>query len=115
MTVTLQRTVGSAQATRYVGVADWWGRHVWLERGGARSSLPYRGEDQLTTFAWGRRGIGSRELSRSILHDVTGSVALAERLCRDFTHDVVAQLPDVGFELDREQVLAWLAGQRAVA
>jgi hypothetical protein len=115
MTVTLPRTVRSSQTTRYVGVADWWGRHVWLERGGTRSSLPYRGEDPLTIFAWGRRGIGARELSRSILHDATGSVALAERLCRDFTHEVVAELPDVGFELDREQVLAWLASRRSAA
>jgi hypothetical protein len=115
MTVTIHRTIAPAQPTRYVGVADWWGRHVWLERGGTRSSLPYRGEDQLTTFAWGRRGIGARELSRSILHDATGSVALAERLCRDFTHEVVADLPDVGFELDREQVLSWLDSRRAAA
>jgi hypothetical protein len=115
MTVTVQRTVAPTKSTRYVGVADWWGRHVWLERGGTRSSLPYRGDDPLTTFAWGRRGIGARELSRSILHDATGSVALAERLCREFTHDVVAELPDLGFELDRDQVLAWLASRRRVA
>ena len=114
MTATIG-TVAQQQATRYVGVADWWGRHVWLERGGARASLPYRGEDQLAAFAWGRRGIGARELSRSILHDATGSVALANRLCREFTHDVVAELPDVGFELDRRQVLAWLADRRAGA
>ena len=112
MTATIG-TVAQQEATRYVGVADWWGRHVWLERGGARASLPYRGEDQLAAFAWGRRGIGARELSRSILHDATGSVALANRLCREFTHDVVAELPDVGFELDRRQVLAWLADRRA--
>lgn len=115
MTVTIQRTVVPTRSTRYVGVADWWGRHVWLERGGTRGSLPYRGDDPLTTFAWGRRGIGARELSRSILHDATGSVALADRLCRDFTHDVVAELPDIGFELDRDQVLAWLASQRRAA
>ena|SRR6185312_14362419 len=114
MTATIGR-VAQQHATRYVGVADWWGRHVWLERGGARASLPYRGEDQLAAFAWGRRGIGARELSRSILHDATGSVALANRLCREFTHDVVAELPDVGFELDRRQVLAWLADRRAAA
>ena len=115
MTATIDRSVAQHQATRYVGVADWWGRHVWLERGGTRSSLPYRGEDPLAVFAWGRRGIGARELSRSILHDATGSVALANLLCREFTHDVVAELPDVGFELDRQQVLAWLADRPAAA
>ena len=116
MTATIDRTVAQQQVTRYMGVADWWGRHVWLERDGTRaSSMPYRGEDPLATFAWGRRGIGARELSRSILHDATGSVALADLLCREFTHDVVADLPEVGFGLDRRQVLAWLAGRRAAA
>jgi Family of unknown function (DUF6166) len=114
MTATVDRTVAQ-QTTRYVAVADWWGRHVWLERGGTRGSLPYRGEDPLAVFAWGRRGIGARELSRSILHDATGSVALADRLCREFTHDVVADLPEVGFELDRQEVLAWLAERHAAA
>ena len=37
------------------------------------------------------------------------------RLCRDFTHEVIADLPDVGFELDREQVLSWLDSRRAAA
>jgi hypothetical protein len=115
MTTTAKRTIAPVRSTRYVGLADWWGRHVWLERGGARSSLPYRGEDQMVAFAWGRRGIGARELSRSILHDATGSVALAERFCREFTLEVVAELPEVGFELDRDQVLDWLAGRRAAA
>jgi hypothetical protein len=115
MTAAISHTVTPLQATRYVGVADWWGRHVWLERGGARRSLPYRGEDPLATFAWGRRGIGARELSRSILHDATGSVALANRLCRDFTHEVVSELPDVGFELEREQVLDWLEEHHTAA
>jgi hypothetical protein len=115
MSATIHRTVTPFQTTRYVGVADWWGRHVWLERAGARRSLPYHGDDPLAAFAWGRRGIGARELSRSIIHDATGSTALAERLCRDFTHEVVAQLPEVGFELNREQVLTWLAEHRAAA
>jgi hypothetical protein len=115
MTATVDRTVAAPQSTRYVAVSDWWGRHVWLERGTTRGSLPYRGDDPLVGFAWGRRGIGARELSRSILYDATGSVALADLLCREFTHDVVAGLPEVGFELDRQQVLAWLAERRAAA
>lgn len=108
-------TVASPTSTRYIGVADWWGRHVWLESAGTRSSLPYRGDDQMAAYAWGRRGIGARELSRAILFDATGSIALADRFCRDFTHEVVADLPDVGFELDREQVLDWLSSYRAAA
>jgi hypothetical protein len=114
VTSTIIRQEAPAHTTRYVGVSDWWGRHVWLERDGVRGSLPYRG-DVPAGFAWGRRGICARELSRSILHDATGSAALAERFCRDLTHEVVAELPEVGFELDREQVLNWLADRRAAA
>ena len=114
MTATIPRRQAPACTTRYVGVSDWWGRHVWLERDGVRASLPYRGEVPVS-FAWGRRGICARELSRSILHDATGSAALAERFCRELTHEVVAELPEVGFELDRDQVLSWLQARRAAA
>jgi len=107
-------TEAPARTTRYVGVSDWWGRHVWLERNGVRASLPYRGDVPMS-FAWGRRGIGARELSRSILHDATGSAALAERFCRELTHELVADLPEVSFELDRKDVLGWLADRRSAA
>jgi hypothetical protein len=33
---------------------------------------------------------------------------LAERYCRELTLDVIADLPEESFELDREQILAWL-------
>ena len=29
----------ATDTVRYVGVADWWGRHVWIERDGVRSAL----------------------------------------------------------------------------
>jgi hypothetical protein len=113
VTATISRNQLQAQATRYVGVSDWWGRHVWLERDGTRSSLAYRGDEPLAGFVWGRRGLGARELSRSILHDATGSAMLAERFCRDLTHEVVSQLPEMGFELERSDVLAWLEARQA--
>jgi len=59
-------------------------------------------------FAWGRRGLASRELSRSLLYDATGSQMIAERYCRDLTLDLVAELPAEGFALEREEILAWL-------
>jgi uncharacterized protein DUF6166 len=93
---------------RYVGVADWWGRDVWIESDGARAGLPACGEELIAGFAWGCRGIAARELARAILADASGSPALAERFCRDFTHAVVAELPRVGFELPRVAVLEWL-------
>ena len=59
-------TLTPTATLRYVGVADWWGFHVWIEEGGSRRTLPYRGEAPLASFAWGRPGMGSRELARSI-------------------------------------------------
>jgi hypothetical protein len=98
----------ATDSVRYVGVADWWGRHVWVERDGVRGALHACGEDLIAAFAWGCRGIAARELSRAILADATGSPAVAERYCRELTHAVIAGLPRTGFELNREDVLAWL-------
>ena len=95
---------------RYVGGADWWGFHVWNEDGASRRTLPYRGEAPLASFAWGRSGLGSRELARSIIEHASGSPALAERHCRAMTHAVIADLPALGFELTRDDVVAWLEG-----
>jgi hypothetical protein len=94
--------------TRYLGVADWWGRHVWVERAGVRTALRYHGDLRMPGFAWGRRGLAARELSRSLIYDATGSQMLAERYCRDFTLELVADLPEAGFTLERDDILAWL-------
>jgi hypothetical protein len=107
--MTQTTTLNRSATSRYVGVADWWGFHVWIEDAGARRALPYRGDVPLAGFSWGRAGIGARELARAIIEDATGSPALAERHCREMTHAIVAQLPDLGFELDRDVVLAWLS------
>jgi hypothetical protein len=98
--------------TRYFGVADWWGRHIWAERGGVRRALRHCGEGSaLVAFVWGRTGMGARELSRALLFDATGNAAVAERFCRDFTHSVVARLPEPEFELERDEIVTWLAHQ----
>lgn len=94
-------------ATRYVGLADWWGRHVWIEDSGRRRTLRHRGADPFITFAWGRAGPGARELARAILCDATGEAALAERACHRLAREVIANLPQVGFTLEREEILAW--------
>jgi hypothetical protein len=106
---------GATQTIRYVGVADWWGRHVWVERDGTRSALHACGDELIAGFSWGCRGIAARELSRAILADATGSPAMAERYCRELTHAVVAGLPRAGFELGRDRVLAWLHDAVAAA
>ncbi|MEN3285186.1 MAG: hypothetical protein V7607_6326 [Solirubrobacteraceae bacterium] len=108
-------TLTSKSTVLYVGVADWWGFHVWIEEGGARRALPYRGEAALAGFAWGRNGLAARELARSLIEDATGSPALAERHCRELTHAVVADMPALGFELTRDDVLAWLAQEPQAA
>jgi hypothetical protein len=63
-------------------------------------------------YAWGRPGIGARELARALLFDATGSDVLAERFCRDLTHEIVARLPEREFALERNEILAWLADHR---
>jgi hypothetical protein len=100
---------------RYVGVADWWGPQVWVERDGSCAALPACGDELIAGFAWGRRGIAARELARAVLADATGSPAVAERFCRDFTHAVVAELPRTGFTLESADVLAWLEAATAPA
>src|SRR3954471_7619719 len=92
----------------YVGVADWWGRHVWVESDGTRSALHACGDDLIASFSWGCRGIAARELARAILADATGNPAIAERHCRELPQAVAAGRPRTGFELDRADVLAWL-------
>jgi hypothetical protein len=106
--ITRRRARPATRTTRYVGVADWWGRHVWVERAGVRTALRYYGDLEMGGFSWGRRGLAARELSRSLLQDATGSPALADRYCRDLTLELVAELPDEGFDLDRDDILAWL-------
>ena len=98
----------ATDTVRYVGVADWWGRHVWIERDGVRSALHACGDELIAGLAWGCRGIAARELARAILADATGSPAVAERYCREMTHALIADLPRAGFELDRDVVLHWL-------
>jgi hypothetical protein len=97
------------RATHYRGVADWWGRHVWVERDGIRGSLSRHGEDSRVSYAWGRSGLGARELARALLFDATDNAALSERYCRDFTHEVLAHLPEPEFVLGRDDILAWIA------
>jgi hypothetical protein len=106
--LTRRRPRPAAVRTRYMGVSDWWGRHVWVERAGVRTALRYRGEHRMPGFAWGRRGLAARELSRSLIQDATGSPVLADRYCKELTLDLIADLPDAGFELEREEILDWL-------
>jgi hypothetical protein len=105
---TTARRSESESEVRYAGVADRWGRDVWVERDGVRDVLRHRGEEPIAGFAWGRRGIAARALAQAILVDATGSPAVGERFCRDLTHAVVAGLPADAFELTRDEVLGWL-------
>jgi Family of unknown function (DUF6166) len=94
---------------RYIGTSDWAGTSVWVERDGVRTALRYHGEALIAGFAWGRRGLAPRELARSLLIDATDNPMVADRHCRQLTHEIVSKLPRAGFELRREDLLDWLA------
>jgi hypothetical protein len=100
----------ATERVRYVGIADWWGRHVWLEHGDTRTALPYS-DGAMIGFAWGRAGLGARELARSILRDAVGDAGVNDVLCTRFVHEVIVRLPQSDFELGRDDVLSWLALQ----
>jgi hypothetical protein len=61
----------------------------------------------------GGQALVPREVARAILFDATGNEMLAERLCRPFTWEVVSKLPPDGFQITREDVLAWVEGDGA--
>jgi hypothetical protein len=107
-TTTRRPAIDEAVTVRYVGVSEWSGGQVWVERDGVRAPLHACGDELIAGFSWGCRGIAARELARAILADATGSPAVAERYCREFTHAVIAGLPRWGFDLDGAAVLAWL-------
>jgi hypothetical protein len=109
---TSPRASAILEATRYVGLADCWGRHVWIENNGARRTLRHRGTDPFITFTWGRVGPGARELARAILWDAAADPVLAECFSPELARDLIARLPQVGFELGRDEVLAWLAARQ---
>jgi Family of unknown function (DUF6166) len=99
------RDIALRRRRRLVGVPR-------LDRGrrrASRAALPRR--RAAGRLSWGRAGIGACELARAITQDATGSSALAERHCREMTHAIIARLPDLGFELDRDEVLAWLESE----
>lgn len=100
--------VSEAQSVSYVGLTDWWGRHVWREQGDIRTRLRYS-DGSVIAFAWGRAGLGARELARSILHDAAGQTDFPDALYRCFAHEIIAALPEPGFVLDRDDIIGWLA------
>lgn len=59
-------------------------------------------------FEWGYHGSGPADLAANILYAETGDEALAKRLHQQFKEDVIANLPEHGFNLTAMQVRAWL-------
>jgi len=92
----------------YVGEEVPFGRIVWVDDGVVRRLLPLRCEDRAVGYVWGRAGRSARDLARSILCDALNNDVLAERLCRDFTCDVVRALAWDGFQLSQRDVVAWV-------
>lgn len=58
-------------------------------------------------------GIGACELARALLFDATDNAILSERDYRDFTHEVLAHLPEPEFVLGRDDILDWIAERPA--
>ena len=106
-----RRPAGAPATPCYVGQELPFGRAVWVHEGGDRRLLPAYGDDPMIGFAWGHGGTGARELARAVLLHVTANPALAERLCRDFTWEVLVHLPRDAFRLDRSEVLDWVGSQ----
>jgi hypothetical protein len=81
---------------------------VGVVRGEQRSNLVLADARHLDAdFEWGYEGAGPRRLAQAILNDFTGrTVGLVT--ANAFLRDVVAHLPSE-FELDGEDVAAWLA------
>ncbi len=63
--------------------------------------------DGSRTFSWGSSDTGAHLLARAVMADAVG-VEWADELAGAFTHDVVANLPQDGFELRMADVAAWL-------
>jgi hypothetical protein len=103
-------TAATAEVS-YVGKSTALGRAVFVEHGDFASPLRLRQPELLCGYAWGRRGSMPREVGRAILAEATGNEILAERLCRPFTWEVIAELPASGFRLTRTEVLNWVEGQ----
>lgn len=93
----------------YVGEMTAFGPAVFIRQDGIGRPLRLGEAAAGRGYAWGRTGVRAREVSRAILIDASGNEMLAERLCRPFTWEVLSGLPPGGFQLSKEEVLAWLA------
>jgi hypothetical protein len=94
--------------TAYIGGWTPLGRAVFTYSDGELRPLRLAPPALVRGYAWGRAGVGPREVARAILLDATGNEMLAERLCRRYTWEVVSNLPTEGFRISKSQVLAWL-------
>lgn len=101
-------TVETRSEARYLGVRTDGRQAVYLDDGEDLLPLTLSGEIA-AECEWGRTGIGPRELARAVLLNATGNEMLAERLCRQFTWEVVSHWPDDGFEIDRSEVEEWIS------
>lgn len=91
---------------RYIGLRDARGVHVWIERDGVRELVP--SDEAGTALEWSLTGPTASALARVVLRDATGSPALAGRFYRRLTFDVIASLPERGFELTDGDIVEWL-------
>lgn len=90
------------------------GVQVDVVEDGRRRALRHVVHHSPTGFEWGYGGSGPADLALSILTDAAGEPT-ARTWYQAFKWDVVAQLDREAWELREEEVVGWLAQQRAAA
>lgn len=68
-----------------------------------------------TGFEWNYGGSGPAQLALALLVDATGDRAWALQHYQAYKWDVVAKLPEGGWDLPQEEVLEWVAAALEVA
>ena len=84
---------------------------LWRAEGRAHLSVPHVCVHSPTGPEWGYAGAGPRDAALSILCAFTDT-ARAERLARDFAHEVIARVPREGGVIRAAFVAQWLLERR---
>lgn len=113
----------------YRGKRVWGEAQVYVDTDGEVNTLRHVVHHSPTGFEWGYAGSGPAELARCILLDALhypkcgecqgagcwycdGGYDLPPVMYQQFKFDIVARWPQDGWELEREEVLRWVATHR---
>ena len=96
----------------YWGNRDRWSTEVFRERADGSDELPIRlsiGAYSPDEFGWGHEGPAPAQLALAILSDATRDGEYAARRHREFRRDVIARITANEWQMEREDVLGWVA------